>query len=326
MFHGYGRSIQAAFRDLGHQVELHEYDALATLAAKARHKLRYELPEKLGTSGNRPARVAELTAAARAAVEGLRPEVVVVVKGDLLDADFAGFCRSRGCRSLLWLYDDMRRLDHSADSVRAYDSVATYAAADLAVLAGEGIAADLVRVGFDHHMCPADGAIGSSIVFVGARYPERTLVLEELVDRGLPVLAYGRDWSHAPWDRLRTWDPRRPSIPAAGDVSLARAIQVMGLALLALNVHGPNQNGFNTRTFEAGGAGALQAVDRSDVGEVYCPGSEVCTFADVDELVELAHRAAADPRWARGIRDAARRRTLAEHTYVHRCRQLERLW
>ena len=49
-------------------------------------------------------------------------------------------------------------------------------------------------------------------------------------------------------------------------------------------------------------------------------------FGSADELVELARRAVADDRWGDRLRDAARRRTLAEHTFAHRARALEATW
>ncbi|MFD5329588.1 glycosyltransferase [Streptomyces sp. NPDC127092] len=66
--------------------------------------------------------------------------------------------------------------------------------------------------------------------------------------------------------------------------------------------------------------------DRADVDVHFEPGREVLVFADGDELAEHAERAIREPVWARGIAEAGRRRALAEHTLVHRMREVEVLW
>ncbi len=43
-------------------------------------------------------------------------------------------------------------------------------------------------------------------------------------------------------------------------------------------------------------------------------------------LAEHAERVIREPVWARGIAEAGRRRALAEHTLVHRMREVEVLW
>ena len=70
----------------------------------------------------------------------------------------------------------------------------------------------------------------------------------------------------------------------------------------------------------------MQVVDRPDVAEFYDPDAEVAVFTSPEELVELARRAIADDRWGDRLRAAARARTLAEHTFVHRARALATQW
>jgi spore maturation protein CgeB len=99
----------------------------------------------------------------------------------------------------------------------------------------------------------------------------------------------------------------------------------MAGAAATLNIHG-DQDGFTMRTFEASGVGALQLIDRSDVARHYEPGVEILPFSSVAEIVDLVGRAHRDPYWAARVRAAARDRTLAEHTFAHRARDLEEMW
>lgn len=92
-----------------------------------------------------------------------------------------------------------------------------------------------------------------------------------------------------------------------------------------LNIHG-DQDGFTMRTFEAAGVGGVQLIDRSDVGSLYEPGSEVLTFDTVDEAAQAIERVRGDEQYARSIRRAGHRRTASEHTFDHRVVALERRW
>jgi spore maturation protein CgeB len=103
----------------------------------------------------------------------------------------------------------------------------------------------------------------------------------------------------------------------------------MAGAPAVLNIHGPVaefRDGLSTRTFEAAGAGAVQLIDRPEVCEFYEPGAEVVVFEGSDDLVELTRRAVTDRAWAKRLRDRARARTLAEHTYDARIRYLIQGW
>ena len=99
----------------------------------------------------------------------------------------------------------------------------------------------------------------------------------------------------------------------------------MAAAVATLNIHG-DQDGLTMRTFEASGVGGLQLLDRSDLGGLYEPGVELLTWSDDAELVDLCSRAAHDGQWSDGIREAGRRRTLAEHTFDHRVAVLAEAW
>ena len=67
-------------------------------------------------------------------------------------------------------------------------------------------------------------------------------------------------------------------------------------------------------------------LDATDVDEFYDPDREVAVFSEIEELVDLCRRARADRIWRDAIADAGQRRTLAQHTFVHRARELAALW
>ena len=321
-FHGYWRSIERALAARGHDVRVLAYDR-HTGPRRLAAKLAHDLPERLGADPAR--RRALLGARARAAVRTHDPDVVVVVKGDAFDDGFWDLLEQRRQRRVLWLYDELRRTGHTDATLAAAGPVASYSPLDVAELTRRGLVARHVPLFHDPDEPVHPTATADEVVLVGARYPSREALLVRLRSAGVPVRGYGRDWSGHPVDRLRTWRLATPDVPAGRDLDRGAAYGVMAGARAALNVHG-DQDGFTMRTFEACGVGALQLLDRADVGAYYDPGTEVAVFADADEAVGLAQRAAADPAWATRLREAGRRRTLAEHTVTHRVRDLEDLW
>lgn len=323
-FHDYWRSIERALGSLGHHVTAHRYDEFTTLGAKTHNKLAYELADRIrpGTGTARFER--EATQAAVAVLRSVHPDVVLAVKSDVIGDAFWHEADRLGAVCVLWLYDELRRTRHDTHSLARFHAIASYSHHDVDMLRSEHVDAHHVPLGFDP-VYAAPPKASRDVVFVGARYPGREALLVDLRRRGVPVRAYGKDWSKAWADRARTWSWHRPDVPAGPQLARREANALMAGATATLNIHG-DQDGFTMRTFEAAGIGALQLIDRADVDEFYDPESEVIPFSSVEEAVELTRRAAADPQWRARVGQAARERTLAEHAFVHRARQLAALW
>ena len=323
-FHGYHRSIAAAWAAQGFDVTVHCYDAYADLGMKLRNKLALELPQKAGLDRT-AARVAWDTDRAVAALRAAAPDRVLVIKGDSLGDAFWDEVTGRTLPRMLWLYDDLSRHDYSMDFLRGIGPVLSYARSEAESLAAQGVDAHYMPNGFDPEMVLPAVPRTEELVFVGSRYPNRVELLRALASAGVPVRAYGRQWSHHPVDRLRTWELSRPDLPAERDIPLAEAYAVQAAAAGAINIHGL-QAGHAMRTFEVPGMGGLQLVDRPDVAEFYVPGEEVLVFEDTEHLVELGRRIVAEPAWGDRIRAAGRRRSHAEHTFSHRARMAQEWW
>ncbi|GAB2974563.1 CgeB family protein [Nocardioides montaniterrae] len=320
-FHGYSRSMERAFRDRGHDVATHVYDDLPTFSAKVGHKLRHELPALAGADTH-SRHAAVVTRSAVSALHSVRPDAVVVVKGDLLTDDFWDAVGS--LPRVLWLYDEIRRMRHSVDRLLTIGPLASYSLEDTTLLTEAGAVVRHVPGAFDPSLAPSSPVTTDDVVFIGARYPGRERTLVSLASAGVPVRAYGRDWSRHWYDRARTWDVRRPPVAAERDIALTEGYRVIAGARAAINLH-ERQDGFTMRTYEIPGVGGLQLIDRADVAPLYEPDVEVAVFSSVEEARDLASRAAVDHAWAGRIRESGRRRTLAEHTFAHRIAVLEEL-
>ena len=323
-FHGYGVAAARGFEATGATVEVFHYDEFATIPAKVRNKVQFELTDRLrpATAGSGLASWATRRAAEK--VRSTDATRVLVIRGDCLHSEFWEALAARSLPTVLWLYDELSHMRFEDDYLAAPRAIVSYSPPDVERLTAAGLSASHVADAFDS-FTEFEPVPSESIVFVGARYGSRERVMTALVAANIPVHAYGRDWSHHPTDRLRTWSFSRPDVPASRDIDRHSAYGIMGGALAALNIH-EDQSGFTMRTFEIPGAGGLQFIDRPDIDVLYDPDTEVQVFTDTLELVELCNRARVDRPWRDRIAAAGRRRTLAEHTFVHRAREIDPLW
>lgn len=321
-FHGYARSIAQGFSQIGCTTSLHEYDRLDGMAAKVGHKLRNELPAKLGLGTDRGVTAGPRTAGA---IRAARPDIVLVIRGDALEDVVFEAIEEVRARPILWLWDEVRRTRHTEASLDRYDQLISYSPLDATAFNASGRDCLYVPNAFDPAMVPAAPVHDNRLLFIGARYPRRQELLEDLAAARVPVLAVGRDWSRHPVDRARTWQWARPGVDAMRDVDRQTGYAMTAGAPAAINIHG-DQDGFTMKTFEAPGVGGVQLVDRWDVDQFYEPGTEVLVFESGDELVDVSRRLLVDDRWGDRIRRAGQARTLAEHTFAHRARQVATLW
>lgn len=314
-FHGYWQAIEGALQARGHEVHTHLYDAPGTVRGRLANKLLHELPDAVT-----PARLrASLTDRTLDAVHRHDPQVVVIVKGDLLQDAFWQVLEERRIARVTWLYDEVRRMHYTDLALRSIGPLATYSAIDAA-----SYDATYLPLAFDHRST-FEPHPEEAITFIGARYPQRERSLRALHDQGLPVRVYGRDWSHELVNRLRTHTVHASDLPAGPELCRADAYGVMAGSAATLNLHG-DQDGFTMRTFEASGAGGVQIVDRADVSDLYDVGRELLVAEDQEQLLDLAGRCLRESAWAATVRERGRARTLHEHTFDHRVAVLESLW
>lgn len=320
-FHGYWRAIAGALAKRGHTVRVHRYDD----SSAPHRRLENRLAHRTGPAAELARR--RKTERAIAALRDTAPDAVLVVKGDLLGDAWWEALLATGLPRALWLYDELHRMPYTPERLVELGPLASYSRGDVATLRDAGARVELLTNAFDSLASWTPRPL-DAVSFVGARYAERERALESLAQAGVPVHAFGREWSRHLLDVLRTGrrDAPRAGIATGRDLPREEYYGVMAGSIATLNVHGDAHEGFSMRTFEAPGVGAVQLIDRPDVAEHYEPGREVLVFRSDDELVELARRVVADPAWARGIAEAGRRRTLAEHTFVDRLAIVEELW
>jgi spore maturation protein CgeB len=187
----------------------------------------------------------------------------------------------------------------------------------------EGIPADLHRLGFEPEVLPYLEERGAKydVSFIGnfvkGIHDSRIKWLETIV---------------AINPQLKIWSSRADDLPA--DSPLIKCymgpawgrdyFQILHDSKITLNEHGnvpPYAN--NLRLFEATGAGAMLITDwKSNLEDMFEPGREVVTYRDPEECANLIRYYLEHDDKRQIIARAGQQRTLKEHTYYNRMREL----
>jgi spore maturation protein CgeB len=176
-----------------------------------------------------------------------------------------------------------------------------------------------------HHPVPADPRFEADLAFLGNRLPDREARVEKFfleVAASLPerrFLLGGSGWGDK---------PMAGNVRYAGHVFTRdhNAFNCTPTAVLNINRESMARYGFSppTRVFEAAGAGACLITDAWEGIELFLePEREVLVASSGEEVA--AHLAALTPARAKQIGAAALQRVRNEHTYAHRCAQLEQV-
>lgn len=163
---------------------------------------------------------------------------------------------------------------------------------------------------------------GSDLSFVGAGYANRRTVLPKLIAPGWTFKLWGNEWDGA--DALRGVLQR-----GGARIDTATCMKVFNASRINLNLHSwtgssldPQADFVNPRTFELAACGAFQLVDYRMLLPELFSGDEVVSFKAAEELPSLIRRWLGDADGREAAALEARRRVLAEHTYVHRMREI----
>jgi spore maturation protein CgeB len=188
-----------------------------------------------------------------------------------------------------------------------------------------GVRSEYFRIGFDPRVLdrlgptpPSEGA-----VFVGS------------LDRRLALWRHGNPVLEEAARRVRIdfWGRGSEDWPAGsplrtnyrGEAWGLDMLRVLASARIALNRHGDVAEGYanNMRLYEATGVGTLLMTDGGrNLSELFEPGREVVTYSGADDLVAKIRHYLEHEEERAAIARAGRQRTLREHTYAERMREL----
>lgn len=163
---------------------------------------------------------------------------------------------------------------------------------------------------------------GADVSFVGAGYPNRRALLPQWLSPEWTFKLWGNEWEGA--TALASVLQRR-----GARIDTETCLSVFNATSINLNLHSSAGDGLdpladfvNPRTFELAACGAFQLTDhRALLGDLFAK-EEMVQFGHADDVPFLIRTWLRDPAGRQRVAEAARQRVLAEHTYVHRMRDL----
>jgi spore maturation protein CgeB len=251
-----------------------------------------------------------------AAARTFAPEVTITMDRRL-DRRTIDQLHSLGSPVYLWFPDAVSNLGRHDVFLAGYDRI-YFKNPDLVSQLSEiqGLPVRYLPEACNSEWHRSDDPYGQSdhIAVVGNVHPTRAALLSRLVSAKVPIRIFG----HPPAGWVGYSELRRHHV-GHGVRRQEKAAVFRSAAAVLNNLHPAEFSGTNCRLFEATASGALVLTEeRQGLRDLFDVGSEVVTFASFDELVDRYRETVANPEWARGIADAAARRSHNEHTYEHR--------
>jgi spore maturation protein CgeB len=253
-----------------------------------------------------------------AQVESFRPDVLYVQNLSVLRADLL----QRFGRDML-VVGQIASEAPPEHQLRAFDLILTSFPHYVERFRSLGVASEYLQLAFDSRVLDRVGRPPRDldVVFVGAlgrtQHSRGNALLDAAAAR-LPLAVWGREVEQRPAASAL----RRAYRGEAWGLDMLR---LFARARVALNRHIDVAEDYanNMRLYEVTGMGALLLTDaKRNLGELFDVGREVVAYGNEDELVDLARYYLEHEDERAEIAAAGQRRTLSDHSYANRMREL----
>jgi spore maturation protein CgeB len=157
------------------------------------------------------------------------------------------------------------------------------------------------------------------VTFVGQPHGSRRQTIDQLSQRGIDVQTWGHGWEAG---RLDTDAMIGVFSESRINLNFSNA-SVRGSRWLPWRRMMPYPDQVKGRNFEIPGCGGFQlSGDSEDLTDYFEPDREIVLFKSIDELCEAIQRYLRDSAARDSIASAGYRRTLSEHTFERRFRDI----
>ena len=252
-----------------------------------------------------------------AQLRAYRPDVFYCMAIETLGSDFV-----RRAKQYCRLAIGQHAAPLPAHDIAAYDLMLSSLPNLVDHFRRQGLRSEFLRLAFEPRVLQhlGNGSPRHDVVFVGGLggpHERGTQMLEQLARRhAVRVWGYGRE-------RLNADSPLRAVCqPPLWGLEMYRELRA---ARIVFNRHIDIAANYanNMRLYEATGVGTLLLTDRKDnLAELFEPGGEVIAYGSPEECVELAGHYLAHHDEREDLARAGQARTLREHTWPHRLREL----
>jgi spore maturation protein CgeB len=225
-----------------------------------------------------------------------RPDLCLVLNGNFISLQTLELFKGNKTKLILWLIDSISRMPENEKNLFFYDKIFSFEHRDEKYLYDKyGITCSYSPVGYDPRLYyPNDNTIKDiDISFVGTPVAKRIEVLR-------PVAAYAQQHNKSLaafgrfWDEKHFWKKNhfaRKNNPLQfyvhnGNIPPQEVAQIYRRSKICLNIHVPDHEGVNPRTFEIMGTKSFQLVDiKPKMGQLLKLGKEIVEYENIDDLL-----------------------------------------
>ncbi|MDX5347418.1 MAG: glycosyltransferase [Hymenobacteraceae bacterium] len=304
-----GRFTEKALQQMGHEVITFNHER-NDFSERMREKISFK---KFVAYKNK--QVLEL-------IDQTKPDAFFTIYGKTHDAGTLEQIKKKGIPTICWWLNDPFDLAYKHIPVNFYDYFFSNSSGTKAVYEhyhAKNLHYLPVGVDPDVHK-PIETEKKYDIVFAGDWHRIREEALLKLTQQFNIALM-------GPWKRKLPKDsPLLKHFVQLGYFTPTEMSELFNQAKIVFNLHTWYKRwsyGVNPRLFETSGCRAFQISDNKlEIKDLYKPGKEIVLYEDLSEVPELFNHYLPLEQERNAIAEAAYKRTLNEHTYVHRMQQL----
>ncbi len=161
-----------------------------------------------------------------------------------------------------------------------------------------------------------DGSFDNSVSFIGSFYPYRDMILKNLTEFNLKVFGGG-------WERSTLFKEKRNSCLGYEARGLEQG-KIFYSSTINLNTHHyDDYRAVNQRVFDVCGSSGFLLTDyKSEIASCFEIGKDLETYESLSELKEKIRYFINNPQKAKEIGIRAGKKTIKNHTYDHRIKEI----
>jgi spore maturation protein CgeB len=255
----------------------------------------------------------------RAQIEDFRPNVILNQEPHYHSSEFLGTLRRPGIKIAGQIASELP----AGETFQAYDLMFSSLPNIVDWIRGQGVRAEMVRLGFEPTILEALGpqpARDIGLSFVGSLSPHHAGRIEwlEYLARRAPLKLWGSGIHLL---------PKTSPLHAChqGEAWGRGMYEVLRRSRITLNNHIDLAEGWanNMRLYEATGMDTALLTDaKKNLHEIFAPGEEVATYTTPQDCLEQVQALLADEDRRAAIAAAGQRRAIESHSYFNRTREM----
>lgn len=246
-----------------------------------------------------------------------RPDVLLVMKGELISSEAIGEIRRLGVKTINWFPDGLWAIDLIMKIVSDYDIFLHFDSLVCDVLHKRG-SANVRYLPYAADILPSDKTPLKRFkkyeaVFIGNYYPEREVYFRKIADQNFYL------WGDSPWETSSLRSNYQ------GVCKYSNVAKILSESHVSVNLHyqRAKSNGANLRVYESTSSGACLLTDyKKDLERLFNLEEEILTFQGVDDFINKVHFIENNHVLAAQIGQKGYLRIKRQNTYVHRFRDI----